>query len=105
MIEWVHESARRSGATDVIIATDDDRIAQAAKSFGATVAMTGASHVSGTDRIAEVARTARWAATDIIVNLQGDEPLMPPGLIDLVAALLEQHSSADMGTLAAPISS
>ena len=105
MIQWVHERARQSGASEVIVATDDERIAQTAKSFGATVAMTAVSHVSGTDRIAEVARTGRWAGTDIIVNVQGDEPLMPPALIDQVAGLLEQRSSADMGTLAAPIAS
>ncbi|HEY1283287.1 MAG TPA: 3-deoxy-manno-octulosonate cytidylyltransferase [Steroidobacteraceae bacterium] len=105
MIQWVHEQARRSGASAVIVATDDERIAQAAQAFGATVAMTAASHVSGTDRIAEVARAECWAATDIVVNVQGDEPLMPPALIDQVASLLEQHSSADMGTLAAALSS
>jgi 3-deoxy-manno-octulosonate cytidylyltransferase (CMP-KDO synthetase) len=105
MLQWVHERACQSAASAVIIATDDERIAQAAKSFGATVAMTATSHVSGTDRIAEVARVERWAGTDIVVNVQGDEPLMPPALIDQVAGLLEQHSSADLGTLAAPLSS
>jgi 3-deoxy-manno-octulosonate cytidylyltransferase (CMP-KDO synthetase) len=105
MIQWVHERASRSGASEVILATDDERIARAAKLFGAAVSMTAATHVSGTDRIAEVARAQRWAGTDIIVNVQGDEPLMPPALIDRVAGLLEQHSSADMGTLAAPLSS
>lgn len=105
MIQWVHERARQSAAMSVVVATDDERIAQVAKSFGATVAMTDASHVSGTDRIAEVARAERWAGTDIIVNVQGDEPLMPPALIDQVARLLEKHSSADMSTLAAPLTS
>ena len=89
----------------MIVATNDVRIAQAARVFGATLAMTAAAHPSGTDRIAEVARTERWAATDIIVNVQGDEPLMRPALIDQVAGLLEQHSSADMGTLATPLTS
>ncbi len=105
MIQWVHERARSSAAAAVIVATDDARIAQVVKSFGATVAMTAATHVSGTDRIAEVARTERWADTDIIVNVQGDEPLMPPALIDQVAALLQNHASADMATLAAPLTS
>lgn len=105
MIQWVHERARQSAASEVIVATDDERIAKAAKSFGATVAMTAATHTSGTDRIAEVARTALWQDTDIVVNVQGDEPLMPPALIDQVAALLHQSASADMATLAAPLAS
>jgi 3-deoxy-manno-octulosonate cytidylyltransferase (CMP-KDO synthetase) len=104
MIQWVHERASRSGASAVIIATDDERIAQVARSFGATLAMTSATHASGTDRIAEVARAEGWPAADIVVNVQGDEPLMPPPLIDQVAALLREYPSADMATLAAPIS-
>lgn len=103
MIQWVHERARSSGAAAVIIATDDARIAHAAKAFGATVAMTAPTHASGTDRIAEVARSERWSDSDIVVNVQGDEPLMPPALIDQVAALLREHGSADMATLAAPL--
>ncbi len=105
MIQWVYERARQSAAASVVVATDDERIAQAAKSFGASVAMTDAAHVSGTDRIAEVARSERWAGTDIVVNVQGDEPLMPPALIDQVAGLLEKHSSADLSTLATPLTS
>ena len=67
--------------------------------------MTWARHPSGTDRIAEVAATLQWAPTDIIVNLQGDEPLMPPALIGQVAGLLEAHPDADLATLAAPVTS
>ncbi len=67
--------------------------------------MTSASHLSGTDRIAEVARKLRWAPDDIIVNLQGDEPLMPPALIGQVAQLLEDHSDAHIATLAAAVTS
>ena len=88
MLQWVHERARASGASEVIIATDDDRIATAAKAFGAAVAMTARTHVSGTDRIAEVAATAGWSEADIVVNVQGDEPLIPPVVIDQVARLL-----------------
>jgi 3-deoxy-manno-octulosonate cytidylyltransferase (CMP-KDO synthetase) len=105
MIEWVHERARRSAAREVIIATDDARIVQAAEAFGAKVLLTDATHSSGTDRIGEVARRLRWAAEDIVVNVQGDEPLMPPALIDQVASLLQAHANAAMATLATPIES
>ncbi len=103
MIQWVHERARTSRAAEVLIATDDARIAEAGRSFGAIVAMTSASHQSGTDRIAEVARAQGWGANDIVVNVQGDEPLMPPALIDQVAGLLLDDPDAGMATLAAPL--
>ena len=105
MIEWVHERVRRSAAREVIIATDDARIVQAAEAFGATVLLTEAAHSSGTDRIAEVARRLRWAEDDMVVNVQGDEPLMPPALIDQVASLLQAHPGAAIATLATPIES
>ncbi len=105
MIEWVYRRAKASRAAAVVIATDDSRIADLAKSFGATVAMTAASHASGTDRIAEVARAQAWSPTDIVVNVQGDEPLIPPALIDQVAALLEHNPDAGLATLAAPLAS
>jgi 3-deoxy-manno-octulosonate cytidylyltransferase (CMP-KDO synthetase) len=67
--------------------------------------LTAATHASGTDRIAEVARRAGWADSDLVVNLQGDEPLMPEALIDQVAALLDRHPSAEITTLSAPLES
>jgi 3-deoxy-manno-octulosonate cytidylyltransferase (CMP-KDO synthetase) len=103
MIQWVWERARQSRASEVVVATDDSRIAEAATKFGASVAMTAATHPSGTDRIAEVASARGWDAADIVVNVQGDEPLMPPALIDQVAGLLETHANADMATLGAPL--
>lgn len=103
MIEWVHERARTSGAAEVIIATDDARIVAAAQAFGAAVELTASTHQSGTDRIAEVARARGWVESDIVVNVQGDEPLMPPALIDQVAQLLVTHPAAGMATLAAPL--
>jgi 3-deoxy-manno-octulosonate cytidylyltransferase (CMP-KDO synthetase) len=103
MLQWVHERARACGAVEVCIATDDERIASAARAFGADVAMTARTHVSGTDRIAEVAATRRWLDEDIVVNVQGDEPLIPPAIIDQVAKLLAAHARADIGTLAAKI--
>ncbi len=103
MVQWVYERAVQSHAAEVLIATDDLLIVSAAHSFGAETVMTDASHTSGTDRIAEVARLRRWPEGDIVVNVQGDEPLIPPALIGQVAALLQANSGADVATLAAPI--
>ena len=100
MLQWVHERAKSSQATEVVVATDDERIATAARGFGADVAMTARTHLSGTDRIAEVAATRGWAEADIVVNVQGDEPLIPPVIIDQVAQLLDSHARADVATLA-----
>lgn len=105
MLQWVYENATRSGAREVVIATDDARIAAAARGFGASVAMTAASHESGTDRIAEAATNAGWGSEDIVVNLQGDEPLLPPALLRQVAGLLEQDPGAAIATLATPVRS
>jgi 3-deoxy-manno-octulosonate cytidylyltransferase (CMP-KDO synthetase) len=103
MLQWVHERALAAGG-EVIIATDDERIAAAARGFGAEVVMTAATHPSGTDRVAEVARVRGWASDEIVVNAQGDEPLLPPELVRQVARLLAEHAAADIATLAAPIS-
>jgi 3-deoxy-manno-octulosonate cytidylyltransferase (CMP-KDO synthetase) len=105
MIRHVHRIAGRSGAAEVIVATDDERIRAACASFGATVEMTDAGHVSGTDRIAEIAARRRWAGDDIVVNVQGDEPMMPPALIGQAAALLAATPAAAIATLAAPVAS
>jgi 3-deoxy-manno-octulosonate cytidylyltransferase (CMP-KDO synthetase) len=102
MLQHVYERAMESGAADVIIATDDQRIADAASSFSAACCMTSAEHQSGTDRLAEVARANKWTDDQIVVNLQGDEPLMPPELIRQCAALLA-NDSAGVATLASPI--
>jgi 3-deoxy-manno-octulosonate cytidylyltransferase (CMP-KDO synthetase) len=105
MVQWVYERACASGAADVLIATDDPLIMSAGHSFGAEVIMTAATHASGTDRIAEVARKLSWPQDAIVVNVQGDEPLMPPALIVQVAELLESHPRAAVATLATPIES
>ena len=105
MLHWVCERARASGAEQVVVATDDERIRSCAEEAGVQCVMTASSHPSGTDRIAEVARTLRWASTAVIVNLQADEPLMPPALVAQVARLLQEHADADIATLAAPVSS
>jgi 3-deoxy-manno-octulosonate cytidylyltransferase (CMP-KDO synthetase) len=105
MIQRVYECARRSGAQQVIVATDDERIAQAARGFGAEVRMTASTLASGTDRVAAVAIAEQWRDADIVVNLQGDEPLMPAALIDQVAVLLAARPGTDIATLAVPLQS
>jgi 3-deoxy-manno-octulosonate cytidylyltransferase (CMP-KDO synthetase) len=105
MLEWVHSRALASAAEEVLVATDDERIAETAKGFGARVVMTALTHVSGTDRIAQVAAASGWSADDIVVNLQGDEPLMPTELVDQVADLLARHADAGIATLASKITS
>jgi 3-deoxy-manno-octulosonate cytidylyltransferase (CMP-KDO synthetase) len=105
MVQWVYERACAAGAREVLIATDDERIAGAARSFGAEPVMTSGAHASGTDRIAEVARARAWPAQDIVVNVQGDEPLIPPALIAQVAQLLHTHPAAQIATLATPLES
>jgi 3-deoxy-manno-octulosonate cytidylyltransferase (CMP-KDO synthetase) len=87
-------------ASRIIIATDDDRIASAARGFGAEVFMTRPDHPSGTDRVAEVAAQIE---ADVVVNLQGDEPLIDPAAIDAAAAPLLDDASIPMGTLCCPI--
>jgi 3-deoxy-manno-octulosonate cytidylyltransferase (CMP-KDO synthetase) len=103
IVQWVYERASAAGAQEVLIATDDDLIVSAAHSFGAEAVMTAAAHASGTDRIAEVARVRGWPPASVVVNVQGDEPLMPAALIQQVAALLARHADADIATLASPI--
>lgn len=104
MIEHVHARASASQAREVIIATDDQRIAEAAKQFAAKVCMTSAMHTSGTERLAEVCQLENWDDEVRVVNLQGDEPLMPSSLIDQCAALLDDPA-AHLSTLASPLQS
>jgi 3-deoxy-manno-octulosonate cytidylyltransferase (CMP-KDO synthetase) len=101
MLQHVYERGIESNATEVVIATDDTRIADTAEAFGATVCMTGDQHRSGTERIAEVCELLDWSDDQVVVNLQGDEPSMPATLINECAALL-QDRSADIATLASP---
>jgi 3-deoxy-manno-octulosonate cytidylyltransferase (CMP-KDO synthetase) len=103
MIEHVWRRAMASRADEVVIATDDARIAEAAHDFGARVCLTDPAHPSGTDRLAEVAQRLDFDEGHILVNLQGDEPLMPPALIDQVAGNLAAHSGACIATLYEPI--
>jgi 3-deoxy-manno-octulosonate cytidylyltransferase (CMP-KDO synthetase) len=102
MIQHVWEQACKSSAQRVVVATDDARIAQACEGFGAQVVMTREDHNSGTDRLAEVAAKLGLAPDAIVVNVQGDEPLIPPSVIDQVAVNLAAHTEARMATLAEP---
>ncbi|MDH3747190.1 MAG: 3-deoxy-manno-octulosonate cytidylyltransferase [Gammaproteobacteria bacterium] len=104
MLEHVWQRGTESDADAVIIATDDERIADAAEAFGASICMTGNQHRSGTERIAEVADLLDWDDATVVVNLQGDEPTMPPALINQCAALLDDES-VDLSTLASPLAS
>jgi len=98
MIVRVVECARACGAQRVVVATDDERIRDAVTAFGAEVVMTGAGHLSGTDRLAEAIALLDLDDDEIVVNLQGDEPLMPPLLIRQVASLLAARPAAVMAT-------
>ena len=102
MIVHVARRALDAGAVDVLVATDDARIADALDGSGVRVAMTRADHASGSDRLAECAEASGWADDSIIVNLQGDEPLAPASGIRAVAAALAEGSTP-MATLATPI--
>jgi 3-deoxy-manno-octulosonate cytidylyltransferase (CMP-KDO synthetase) len=105
MIQWIYERALAANPREVIIATDDSRIAEAAACFGAEVAMTATTHPSGTDRIAQAARERGWSDADIVVNVQADAPLIPSALIGQVARMLEADPGADLATLATSMGS
>jgi 3-deoxy-manno-octulosonate cytidylyltransferase (CMP-KDO synthetase) len=109
MVQWVVEAAAKSAASDVVVATDDARIASAVvdpRDATKNIALlTRLDHPSGTDRIAEVAQFKKWPADLIVVNVQGDEPHIPPTVIDQVAQLLMDDPRAEMATLSTPIAS
>lgn len=98
LVQHVYEAVQQSSASRVVIATDDARIVEAARSFDAEVLMTRADHQSGTDRIAEVIQTLQLPDDEVVVNVQGDEPMMPAALVNQVGALLEQDTLAPMAT-------
>ncbi len=104
MIQRVAEQALKSGASRVIVATDDHRIKDALKALNnIDVCMTSATHESGTDRLAEVCHHYQFNRDEIIVNVQGDEPLIPPAVISQVATNLQNNQQASVATLSAPI--
>jgi 3-deoxy-manno-octulosonate cytidylyltransferase (CMP-KDO synthetase) len=103
MVIRVAEQALKSHASEVVIATDFEKIVQVATEFKMSAVMTRIDHISGTDRIAEVVEKMSWNDDDIVVNVQGDEPLIDPKLIDDVALTLTQHQEAVMSTACHPI--
>ena len=105
ILRVVDQAKKVQGFDDLCVATDDSRIADVCRAEGVDVVMTNPNHPSGTDRLSEVARIKGWASDDIIVNVQGDEPLVPALLVRQVADLLIQRTDCSMSTLCEPIHS
>lgn len=103
MIQHVYERAQESGAEDIVIATDDEKVKIACEAFGAHVVMTDPEHPTGTHRIAEVSTLLGWDDDEILVNVQADEPLIKPTLIRQVAEDLETHDNVKVTTVCRPI--
>ncbi|MFL6692281.1 MAG: 3-deoxy-manno-octulosonate cytidylyltransferase [Ramlibacter sp.] len=105
MVVRVAQRAEQSAAAQVVVATDSDRIADACSQHGVRAVLTRADHPSGSDRLAEACELLGLEQDDLVVNVQGDEPLIDPALIDAVATLLEQRPRASMSTAAHAIAS
>ena len=103
MVVRVADRARESGASRVVVAADSVAIVDACEAYGVEAVLTRTDHASGSDRLAEASRLLGLADEDVVVNVQGDEPLIPAGLIDAVAVLLTQRPQASMSTAAHPI--
>ena len=99
MIQHVYENARKSSAKDVVVATDDSRILDCVEGFGGRAILTSKNHSSGTERVQEAANILNLSLDEIVVNVQGDEPLMPPEAIDKVAIDLKERENFDISTL------
>ena len=103
ILRVVDQAKKVDGFDDYCVATDDQRIADICLAEGIDVVMTNVNHPSGTDRLSQVAQIKGWSAEDIIVNVQGDEPLLPAQLVKQVAQLLEDQAQCAMATLCEPI--
>ncbi|MCH7312827.1 3-deoxy-manno-octulosonate cytidylyltransferase [Acinetobacter sp. ANC 3882] len=103
ILRVVDQAKKVAGFDDLCVATDDERIAEVCRAEGVDVVLTNPDHPSGTDRLSEVARIKGWSADDIIVNVQGDEPLLPAQLVQQVSQLLIDHPHCAMSTLCEPI--
>ena len=104
ILRVVDQAKKVEGFDDLCVATDDERIAEICRAEGVDVVLTSPDHPSGTDRLSEVARLKGWAEDDIIVNVQGDEPLLPAKLVKQVSQLLVDNPNCSMSTLCEPIS-
>jgi len=105
MVVRVQQRCVGCGAQSVIVATDDERIRDTCQQYGATVVMTRSDHINGTDRLAEVAAKMNWNDSEIVVNVQGDEPLIPVAIVRQVSTNLAAVAEASIATLATPIDS
>ncbi len=105
LVVRVWQRARESRASEVIVAVDDARLARVIEEAGGVAQMTSAEHASGTDRLAEVAAARGWGDDTVVVNLQGDEPLVPPALLDRLAEDLTGHPACGLATVATPVAS
>lgn len=105
MIQHVYERAQASEANSIVVATDDSRVVEAVKEFGGDVLMTSDQHQSGTDRVQEVCAAKQWSDDTVIVGVQGDEPLIPPAVINQVARNCMSNADVSMATLCEPIDS
>ena len=105
ILRVVDQAKKVAGFDDLCVATDDERIAEVCRTEGIDVVLTHADHPSGTDRLSEVARIKGWASEDIVVNVQGDEPLLPAQLVQQVAQLLQSQPESSMSTLCEPVHS
>lgn len=101
MVQWVYERVQSSEVRDLVVATDDERIATCVRGFGGRVVMTSPDHASGTDRCGEAALSLEPADHDVVINIQGDEPLISPKEIHLLASAFEDHS-VQIATLVNP---
>ena len=100
MIQWVYETTRKSKASKTVVATDDKRIHECVIQFGGHSIMTSPAHATGTDRVAEA---VQGMEADLILNVQGDEPLLPTAVIDDLIETMLTNKTADMGTIVVPI--
>lgn len=103
LVRHVWEAARKSGADEVVIATDSEEVLEVCRGFGADASLTESTHNSGTDRANEIARMRQWSAGTLVVNLQGDEPLMPAALVRQAATLLAEDPEAHIASLCHPL--
>lgn len=103
MVQWVYQQAQRSGASRILVATDDRRIATAVEAFGGEAVLTSMAHPSGTDRLQEAAQRVSLSPQSIVVNVQGDEPLIPPEVILQVVGNIHERPEVAVATLSEPI--